>query len=276
MEFDFSQHTEVTDLNSVPEDFRGLYAETEEGSGQFKLASDNPGVKSAVAAVTRLNQALKASRAEAKAAKGQKIDLSPLADFGDTPEAIAEGVNAKLAELNDSLKKKGGEDLQRQVEKIKHDLAQAHAKEIQGRDARVEALTGQLHNLLVTNEATSALSEAGVIDADLAIPFVTKQVKVAEQDGKFTVSVTDDAGDVRYSGVTGAPMTIKELVAEMKGKEKFGPLFKSEAPSGGGTPPGSQPKPGQFGKDTSQLSAIDKISQGIAKGQARQARRRQA
>lgn len=273
MEFDFSQNTEVADLNSIPEDFRGLYAETEEGSGKFKLDSDNPGVKSAVAAVTRLNQALKASRAEAKAAKNNKVDLSPLADFGDTPEAIAETFNGKINELQDSLKKKGGEDLQRQVEKIKADLAQAHAKELDGSKKRIEALTGQLHNLLVTNEATAALTEAGVIDADLALPFVTKQVAVEETDGKFSVSVKDDAGDVRYSGVTGQPMSIKELVAEMKGKEKFGPLFKSDTPSGGGKPPLGQPRTGHLGKDTSQLSSIDKISQGIKKGQARQARR---
>lgn len=274
MEFDFSQNTEVSDLNTVPEDFRGLYSETEEGSGKYRLASDNEGVKSAVAAITRLNQALKASRAEAKANKQNKVDLSPLADYGDTPEAILEGFNSKLTELNEQLKKKGGEDLSRQVEKIKQDLATAHAKELETRDKRVEALTGQLHGLLVTNEAKGALTEANVIDADLALPFVQNQVKVAEDDGKFMVSVVDDAGDVRYSGVTGAPMTIKELVAEMKSKEKFAPLFKSEAPGGGGTKPGGSPAPrGAHRGDTSQLSSVAKISQGLAKGQARRARR---
>lgn len=271
MEFDFAENTTVDSIDKVPADFQGLYVESD---GKFNLDSENPGVKSAVAAVTRLNVALKASRAEAKAAKGTKVDLSPLADYGDTPEAIAEGVQAKMNELNEAMKKKPDADaLQRQVEKIKQDLAGTHAKDISAKDARIEALTGQLHGLLVTNEAKSSLVEAGVIDADLALPFLQKQVKVDEADGKFTVNVLDEAGDVRYSGVTGAPMTIKELVTEMKGQEKFGPLFKSEAPDGGGKKPGSGPSRVPTGGDTSQLSGIDKIALGLSKNQASQKRR---
>lgn len=275
MEFDFSENTEVADISKVPADFQGLYAREGE-DGPYRLASDNEGVKSAVAAITRLNQALKASRAEAKANKGKQIDLSPLADFGEDPETIAETVKSKMEELNGALKKKGGEDLERQVAKIKEELASAHSKDLQGRDTRIEALTGQLHSLLVTNEAVSALQEAGALDPELALPFITKQVKVDETDGKFTVGVIDEAEDVRYSGVTGAPMSIKELVAEMKGKEKFAPLFKSEAPSGGGTPPSRGQNRGALSRDTSQLSAVDKISQGLQKGQARQVRRASA
>lgn len=275
MEFDFSENTSVADINSVPQDFRGLYVEGDDG--KFTLGSDNEGIKSAVAAVTRLNQALKASRAESKAAKGKQIDLSSLSEYGDTPETIAETFNTRVTELNDALKKKPDADaLQRQVEKIKHDLAEAHAGELRAKDARADALTGQLHTILVTNEAKTALAEAGAIDSELAEPFINKQVKVAEEDGKFSVNVIDAAGDIRYSGVTGAPMTIKELVEEMKQQDKFGPLFKSEAPGGGGKPPLGSPKPGQGGTNTSQLSSIDKISAGLKKGQAKQARRASA
>jgi hypothetical protein len=271
MEFDFSTATTVDKLDGVPEDFRGLYKQGQDG--KFALNSEDAGVKSAVAAITRLNTALKASRAEAKAAKGKTIDLAPLAEFGDAPDTILAGFNNKITELNDALKKKpGAEEMQRQLDKIKHDLAGQHSKDLTGRDARITALTGQLHTLMVTNEAKSALTEAGVIDADLALPFVQGMVKVDEKDGKFAVSVVDDAKDVRYSGATGAPMTIKELVAEMKAKDKFAPLFKSESPNGGGKPPGGTLPRGQ-NKDTSQLSAVDKISRGIAKGQAQRVRR---
>lgn len=274
MEFDFSTSTTVDKLDGVPADFHGLYKQGQDG--KYSLDSDHAGVKSAVAAVTRLNTALKASRAEAKAAKGTKVDLTALAEFGDTPETILTGFQTKLTEVNEQLKKKpGAEEMTRQLDKIKQDLAGQHSKDVTARDARITALTGQLHGLLVDNESKSALSEAGVIDADLALPFVQRQVKVEEKDGKFSVSVVDDAKDVRYSGVTGAPMTIRELVAEMKAKDKFAPLFKSEQKGGGGKAPGGTlPRGG--GKDTSQLSAIDKISQGLAKGQARTARRAQA
>lgn len=270
MEFDFSSNTSVADLATIPPDFQGLYKKGDDG--KFALDSDNPGVKSAVAAVTRLNQALKASRAEAKA---KKVDLTPLSEYGDSPEKILEAFNVRISELNESLKKKGGEDLQRQVEKIKQELAGAHARDLQGRDARITALTGQLHSILVDNEAKTALAEAGVIDAELALPFLRQQVSVKEENGKFTVNVLDAAKDTRYSGVTGAPMTIKELVSEMKANAKYGPLFKSEAPTGGGKGPGSGPNQRQVNtsKDTSQLSAIDKISQGLSKGLAGRASR---
>lgn len=275
MEFDFAENTEVSSIDSVPEDFRGLYVRDGD-EGPFKLNSEDAGVKSAVAAITRLNTSLKASRAEAKANKGKQIDLSALSDFGSDPDSILEGFNNKIAELNESLKAKGGKDLERQVDKIKQDLAQAHAKDLEGKDNRIGALTGQLHALLVTNEATSALAEAGALDSDLALPFITKQVKVDETDGNFKVNVVDDAGDVRYSGVTGQPMSIKELVAEMKGKDKFGPLFKSEAPKGGGTPPQGGNNRGAHKVDPQNMSSVDKISAGLQKGQAQRAGRGRA
>lgn len=266
MEFSFSDNQSVETIEKVPEDFRGLYIETD---GKFRLNSEDGGVKSAVAAITRMDVALKASRAETKAARTGRIDLSPLSEFGDNPAGILETFNGKISEIEAHAKANGNEDIQRQVEKIKQDLAKAHSGDLEKRDARIGALTGQLHNILVKGEAVSALAGANALDPDLALPFLEKQVKVTEEDGKFLVAVVDTAGDIRYSGVTGAPMSIKELVAEMKANEKFAPLFKSEAPYGGGKPPGGQPQRqlpnSQGGKG--EMSSQDKISLGLRKGQ---------
>jgi hypothetical protein len=124
---------------------------------------------------------------------------------------------------------------------------------------------------MVRAEAVTALAEAGVIDPELAIPFVEKRVKVEEKDGKFTVFVTDEAGDIRYSGTTGAPMSIKEFVGEIKADQKFSPLFKSEQRSGGGTPPGAPNRPAlkPTGKD---MSPTEKIAMGLSKGQFQRGR----
>ncbi len=264
MEFEFVNNQTVPSdkfETTVPQDFHGLYVEKD---GKYVLNSEDGAVGSAVKAITKLNTSLRAARAEAAGLKGRSADLSALAEYGDSPEAIIEGIQAKIAEIKETHKTKGGEELERKVGKIKEDLASTHKKEVEARDERIAALTRQLHGHLVTSTATAALAEAGAIDVDLVLPHLSGQVKVSEEDGKFLVNVVDKAGDPRYSGATGAPMTIKELVAEMKAAEKFAPLFKSESHSGGGRPTTS--RPGQRAGDGPK-SSRQKIASGIAGGQ---------
>ena len=135
MEFDFNKSLSVDAIESVPEDFRGLYVEDE--GGKFKLNTDDETTKSAVASITRLNKALVASRAEAKANKAKQVDLSALAEFGDTPDAILEGFNAQIEEARKAGKGKDAEALERQVSKIKEDLQKAHQAELDARDKRI-------------------------------------------------------------------------------------------------------------------------------------------
>ncbi|HLC40261.1 MAG TPA: hypothetical protein VJO34_01385 [Methylomirabilota bacterium] len=259
MDFDFGQHTKVKDLNVVPEQFRPLYGESEEG---FSLRSTDPTVKGAVEAIVGLNRALKAARAEAKN-KGS-MDLSPLQEWGSDPATIAEAVKARIAEFEEMATK--GSKAKLDIEKIKADLAKAHVGETEKVTRRAEALQKQLYTVMVESTAKSAIAEAKG-DVDLLLPFVTGKIVVKEEDGAFKVYVVDGSQSIRYSGVTGEPMTIKELVGEMKAAEKYGKLFVSEAPSGGGTPPsgpvgGSRILPG--GKE---LSSTEKISMGLKKGQ---------
>lgn len=262
MEFEFKP--QVDSLDNVPENFRVFY---EEGDNGFALR-DDPSVKTAVASITGLGKSLKAARGERDNLKGQAVDLSPLSEYGATPEEIAEGIQAKLQES--AKGKKTQEDFLRQVEKVKADLGAEYGQKIEAEQTRAEALKNQLHSILVTGEARSALAEAGAIDADLALPFLAQQVKVAEEDGKFQVMVVDQAGDPRYSGTTGAPMSVRELVGEMKGQEKFGPLFKSDQRSGSGAPANGQRRAAPTrGRD--EMSSREKIAAGLRKGQATRA-----
>lgn len=255
MDFEFQ---EVDSLDTVPEQFRGLYAEMD---GKFKL---NETYKGVAEAVNGLNRSLKASRAEAKALKGSKVDLSVLSEFGEDPATIAEAVKSKMSELESQLA--NGDKAKLNLDKVKQDLAQAHAKDLEKVNKRSEALQTQLYGLLVENAATSAIAEMKGIP-ELLMPFVKTQVNVVEEDGEFRVFVVDAQGDRRYSGVTGQPMSIKELVSEMKANEKFGRLFESEQQNGGGgTNPGSTKRPAQ--QQRGELSSVDKIKAGLAKGQA--------
>lgn len=255
MDFEFQ---EVESLDAVPEQFRPLYAEAD---GKYKLNDTHKGVAEAVVG---LNRSLKASRAEAKAMKAAKVDLSELADFGDDPATIAASVKAKIEELNGQLA--NGDKAKVNIDKIKEDLAKAHSKDLEKISKRSDALQGQLYGLLVENAATAAISELKGVP-ELLMPFVKTQVNVLEEDGEFRVFVVDAQGDRRYSGVTGQPMSIKELVAEMKANEKFGRLFESDQQQGGGgtNPNGSRR---QVQQQKGEMSATDKIKAGLAKGQA--------
>ena len=259
MDFSFSDSKEVDSLDKVPSDFRSLYEEKE---GKFVLSQDEK-VKSAVSAVTRLNEALKASRLEAKK-KGTPIDLSPLQDYGSSPEEIAAGVKAKLEALETAAA--GSKEAKLNLDKVKEELSKAHAKDVQGRDGKISALKGQLDKLLVTDQAKTAISELGgdANTIEILMPHILPHVKSIEEEGEIRPYVVDKGGDKRYSGVTAEPMTIKELVEGFKASDKFGKLFPSAAPSGGGMRPGSGSGNGMPVKK-GEMTATEKIQAGISK-----------
>jgi hypothetical protein len=257
MEFNFAESKEVESLEKVPVDFRALY---EEKDGKFFLSQDEK-VKSSVSAVMRLNDALKAARAEAKN-KGVKVDLSPLADYGTSPEEIAAGVKAKLDALETAAA--GSKEAKLNLDKVKEELSKAHAKDSQVRDGKITALRGQLDKIMIENQAKSAIAEIGgdAATIEILMPHLAPNVKSVEEDGEYKVFVVDKSGDKRYSGSTGEPMSIKELVAEFKGSDKFGKLFPSEAPNGGGVRPGSGEHRG-MPPQKGELTANQKIAAGL-------------
>jgi len=268
--FDFAQMTTVDSLEKVPEDFRGLYSDI--GDGKYSLRSDDPGVSSAVSAVTRLNNALKAARTDAsRAAASRGEDLAPLAAFGSSAAEIAEAVNARIEELETKLQGATGkksEEIEKRIEKLKNDLMGTHKREVDAREDRIKALHGQLHSVLVSDSLTRDSVAAGVDDPDLFAPFVTPSLRPVEENGKLVVRVVDEAGDVRISGVTGEPMTIKERVAELKGQDRFARFFASDAPSGGG---GRTQRPNPQRPAAKEMTSTQKISEGLVKGGATRA-----
>lgn len=257
MDFSFADSQVVDSLDKVPQDFRSLY---EEKDGKFTLSQDDK-VKSAVSAVTSLNKALKAARAEAKA-KGVTVDLSPLEEYGKSPEEIAAGVKAKLSALEEAAA--GSKEAKLNLDKVKDELSKAHAKDLQVKDIKITALRGQLDKLMVENVAKTAITDTGgdAATIEILMPHLSPHVKSVEEDGEYRAYVVDKSGDKRYSGTTGEPMTIKELVAEFKGSDKFGKLFPSEAPSGGGVKPQGGRGNG-LPTQKRELTSTEKIASGL-------------
>ena len=256
MDFEF---VPVETIDAVPEQFRGIYTEGEgDNAGKFVVAENYQGVAEAIGGFNKSNKAL---RDEVKAAKAGRVDLSPLAEYGDEPATIAEKIKEALKAATNGK----SEDVSKAVEAAKKAMAEGFSQKEIEHNTRNTALQTQLYGLMVKNEAMAAISEAKGVP-DLLLPFVENQVKVIEEAGVFKVQVVDAAGEIRY-GATGSQMTIKELIAEMKSNEKYGRLFESELPPGGGMRPG-----GGFNRPTNptgKKSANEKIAIGLMKKHGR-------
>lgn len=252
MEFEFGV---VDNIETVPEAFRVLYNPAANAEGKFEIAATHKG---AADALLGLNKSLKAARLEAKGKAAP--DLSSLSEFGTTVDEINTKVREKIANLESELTKGGEAKLN--LDKIRQELAEGHSKDLKKHEARIQALQEQLYERMVTSDAIAALSEEKG-DVELLMPFIKNQVRVSEKDGKLEVFVVDAVGDQRYSGVTGQPMTVKELVKEMKANARYGKLFESENDrGGGGVPQPGQKKPAPTGAPR---SSTDKISAGLKK-----------
>jgi hypothetical protein len=198
----------VADTTTVPEQFRLFY--DDKGS----LRKDDPIVSGSVSAIVGLDKALKAARGDADTGKKQLKAFEALAEFGKTPEEILLGVQERIKQTTE-----GGKE---NVEKIKASIAAANQQELEKKDGRIGKLTEYLYKTLVTETAVKAIAEAKG-DTTLALPFVARYVKVVENEGQSpAVVVVDESGTARYSRVNGGvPMTVQELVSEMKADKLY-------------------------------------------------------
>lgn len=259
--FDFEKNGDLETLDNVPEDFRSLYSERE---GRFVLNTEDETVGPALKALTGASKALRQARSDAEKARGQRIDLSPLADYGTTVDEILTSFTTRYDELQEQLKDKDGNQIN--VEKLKATLAEKHGNEIKTKNDQIEKLTGQIQSLVIDTDARRAiLDNDPAVDIDIVLPFVSGQVKVIDSDGKPAARVVDEDGEIRMSPVTGEPMTIDELVKGMKKSEKFGVFFKSDAPKGAGSNPGGSRRrvPVGVGAQGDDVPYVTKIARGL-------------
>lgn len=245
---------EVDSVDTVPENLRTLYAEA---NGKYAIPENLRPVADAITDLFSTNTKI---RDENKGLmKKAQIDLSGLEDFGEDLPTIKEKLKARLEELETAAA--AGKEGKLNVDKVRQEMKAAMDKAVADERKVQDALRGTVHKYLVTSGASEALAAEEAI-VELAMPFVERQIKVVEQDGEFKAVVVDKDGDPRISGGTGQPMTIKELVREMKAQDTFKPLFKSDVKGGGGARSGQTgAKPAQVPADA---SPMDRIKAGLA------------
>lgn len=269
MEFDFETNAAVEDVNTVPEQFRGLYVEVVEGDdkGKFVLGDFAKGV---VEAYTGTNRSLTKARSDKKTSSDEsaqrRIALQSfetiLDDLGlDEDSRTADGLKAKIAELVAAAK--NGKELQISMDNLKKEYERKHAEVVDAKDAEISGLRSDIHKTKISDVATGAITDAGGA-VDLLKPMIESQCKVINEDGKYVVRVVGENGEPRPNG-KGGYMGVADLVAELKLNDKYARAFDSETLSGGGTKPG-------IGARTSlntgeELTSVQKIVKGLSKGQ---------
>lgn len=216
----------VDKLDDVPEAMRGEYTEKD---GKFHLNVDIPQPEDSAP----LRRAIEAER-KARAALEAKI--KSWEKLGKTPDEIEALVTEAVKAEENKLTQAGEWD------KLKAQMNAKHADELKALQAKLDAKDGEIKSMrnsleshLVDAQATAAIAaQKGV--PELLLPTVQKFVKVVESDGRYAVKVVDSKGDPRVNG-KGDPLTVSDLISELKSTDTFGRAFEGTGNSGSGTRP---------------------------------------
>ncbi len=124
------------------------------------------------------------------------------------------------------------------VNSIKEQLVAEHTNVVTGLTERNQVLETGISKVLKEQVARAEiLALKGV--PELVLPAINAVTRVGEKDGEFFVEVLDDKGNVRIGDSKGTPMTVKQLVAELRNTETYGRAFEGDGKQGSGKQPGS-------------------------------------
>lgn len=200
----------------------------DEGAGTAAPAEGAQALEERVAAlVAEQTEGLRRKNSEllgeVKKLKGRSKDLPE--DFD--PEQWKALKDAEAHRVEEEARRAG------QWDKLKNDLVSRHEAQRGELQTALQQRTGQLHDYIVRNEALSAIAKADGI-TELLLPHVRGRLKLHEEDGKFSVQVVDSDGNPRIGSGKGEPMTLDQLLTEMKETEVFAPAFRGSRATGGG------------------------------------------
>ena len=165
---------------------------------------------------------------ERKAAETASKMVKRWESLGKTPDEIEELLAAQQKADEEKATKAGEWD------KLRAQMNEKHQSDLRQKDETLAQMRKRLEGELIDSRAVSAIAAAKGIP-DLLLPHVQRHVKV---DENYNVVVVDAKGDPRVNG-KGEPLTISDLVSEMKQSDIFGRAFEGSGQSGSGMQPGN-------------------------------------
>lgn len=219
----------VDKLDDVPESVRGEYAEKD---GKFYLSVEAVD-GFALEDVNGLKGTLSKELAKRKTAETE------LEKFKGIDPAKARTALEELEELKAiDPEKEADKIVSAKLEAAKSQLVAKHNQELEVERSKSTKYRAKIEELLLDTVATEALAkEKGSID--LLLPHIRSKARVVEEGDDFKVEVIDKEGNVRIGDSKGSPMSIVDLVLEMRDSDTFGRAFEGNGVSGTGKGPGN-------------------------------------
>lgn len=269
-EFGFQEAVDT--LDSVPEEYRIAYEQTQDG--KFAVKGDlKPMFMSLKSNVTNLASTRKdLQRANGESAQRRQVikeyeDLLT-AQGVSIPEGkkAIEALQEHLTVLANSAK--NGTELKVNLDNLKRDFQkQAEAARAEA-DTKVTKMQKSLDRHLIGDQARAALAKHKG-SPELLMPIVASKVKVVPEGEEYVVRVVDTDGTVRYDAKTGNLMTIEGLVSELKASPEYARAFESESKGGSGTPPKAPNNTNVPRQNAGEKTSTQKIAAGLAKNVSR-------
>lgn len=214
----------IEKLDGLSEDIKKEYKQRDDGKYILDVTSVD-GLE--LAEVSKLQSALAKERENNKKAQDK---IKSFEQFEDLDPAKAREAIKKVEEMATWTPE---QKVKEQIEAVKASMIDAHGKEKTKLQEKLTTLTKALEEAKIISVATQALaSEKGSVR--LLMPHIRQMTRMREADGKFVVEVLDGEGTPRVYGSDGHPMTINELVSEMKTQDDFTSAFEGTGATGSG------------------------------------------
>lgn len=208
-------HFELDTIDELDDNVKGLYQQSDDG--KYRLAVDG------LPEVSGLKSALEKER---KARRDFERKLNQLNGV-DPDEYQRLKTEAEHREIEKA--QKAGE-----WDKLRQQLADKHKAEIEAERQRSHTMQTTVESFLVDAEATRAIANAKGIP-ELLLPHVKQHVRVVQENGQYVARVVDKNGEPRVDYPDANPMTIAQLVEEMRKSDIYGRAFDGSGISGMGT-----------------------------------------
>lgn len=226
----------LKDLTEVDESLREHYKPVKDGEGFVLDVTPVDGLE--LSDTKKLRQALEVERGHANSAQGKLKTFD-----GINPTEAKEAI-AKVKDMGDWDPDK---KIQEGIAAREKQMVKKHEEEKKGLEDQNKGLMQQLTDNIIKATATAAIAAAKG-SVGLLLPHVMKQTRMRKNDGGTLIAeVVDGDGNQRVGDSSGTPMTIPQLVDEMKQNDDFARAFEATGASGSGASgdkgAGAGPKP---------------------------------
>lgn len=222
-----------TDAESIPEDAKDFYRETEDATGFVLDVESEDGyalenVASLKSALGRLKEDSRTAQSSLKEYKALNLSAKELTDA--------------LSELENLRNAQGDEGERIAALRLENENFKKSAKaEMEKAIAPIESLANsrleQIKELLIDAKLQASIVEQGG-SPKLLMPVLKNEVRaITNDDGKVVVEIIDGDGSPRVSGADLAPMSFADLVKEKKTDKELAVAFKASGASGAGIEP---------------------------------------